>query len=66
MMKFIDLDDEIYYSREFFKNKQKADIDSAIEDIKMNFKKNTGKYEYYSPSNKWYKHITSKEVTIEN
>lgn len=52
MMKFIDLDDEIYYSREFFKNKQKADIDSAIEDIKMNFKKNTGKYEYYSPSNK--------------
>lgn len=48
----IDLDDEIYYSREFFKNTQKADIDSAIEDIKVNFKKNTGKYEYYSSSNK--------------
>lgn len=48
----IDLDDEIYYSREFFKNTEKADIDSAIEDIKTNFKKNTGKYEYYSSSNK--------------
>lgn len=48
----IDLDDEIYYSREFFKNTEKADIDSAIEDIKTNFKNNTGKYEYYSSSNK--------------
>lgn len=48
----IDLDEGIYYSREFFKNTQKADIDSAIEDIKTNFKNNTGKYEYYSSSNK--------------
>lgn len=48
----IDLDDEIYYSREFFKNTEKSDIDSAIEDIKTNFKNNTGKYEYYSSSNK--------------
>src|SRR5690625_873400 len=29
-----DLDDDIYYSREFFKNTEKADIDSAVEDIK--------------------------------
>lgn len=48
----IDLDDDIYYSREFFKNTEKADIDSAVEDIKTNFKNNTGKYEYYSSSNK--------------
>lgn len=48
----IDLDDDIYYSREFFKNTEKSDIDSAVEDIKTNFKNNTGKYEYYSSSNK--------------
>lgn len=47
-----DLDDGIYYSREFFKATEKTDIDNAIEDIKINFKSNSGKYEYYSSSRK--------------
>lgn len=48
----IDLSGETYYSKEFFKNTEVKDIDNAIEDIKTNFKNNTGKYEYYSSSNK--------------
>ncbi|MDO5714760.1 MAG: Eco57I restriction-modification methylase domain-containing protein [Tissierellia bacterium] len=47
-----DLEDEIYYSREFFKNTEVTDIDDAIKDIKMNFDNNTGKYDYYTSSNK--------------
>lgn len=47
-----DLEDDIYYSREFFRNTEKTDVDIAIQDIKENFKNNTGKYEYYSALNK--------------
>ncbi len=47
-----DLNNEIYYSREFFKSTKTIDIDRAIEDIKINYKNNTGKYEYYSSSTK--------------
>lgn len=47
-----DLEEGIYYSREFFKETQTADVDKAIEDIKNNFNDNTGKYEYYSSKNR--------------
>lgn len=47
-----DLEDDIYYSKEFFKDTNSLDIDKAIKDIKENYIKNTGKYEYYSSENK--------------
>ena len=47
-----DLEDGIYYSREFFKETQILDIDNAIEDIKENYQVNSNKYEYYSSKNK--------------
>lgn len=47
----IDINDETYYSKEFFKNTEVKDIDDAIEDIKLNYKKNSNKYDYYSSAN---------------
>ena len=47
-----DLEDGIYYSREFFKETQILDIDNAIEDIKENYQANSSKYEYYSSKNR--------------
>lgn len=47
-----DLENGIYYSREFFKDTQILDIDNAIEDIKENYKANLSKYEYYSSNNR--------------
>lgn len=47
-----DLENGIYYSREFFKDTQILDIDNAIEDIKENYKDNSSKYEYYSSNNR--------------
>ena len=47
-----DLEDGIYYSREFFKETQIRDIDNAIEDIKENYQANSSKYEYYSFKNR--------------
>ena len=46
-----DLSDEIYYSKEFFKNTEVKDIDDAIKDIKINYKKNSNKYDFYSSAN---------------
>lgn len=46
-LKSSDLEEGIYFSREFFKETKNADIDKAIEDIKSNYNGNTGKYEYY-------------------
>lgn len=43
-----ELGEDIYYSREFFKETTAGDIDNAIEDIKNNYHNNTHKYEYYS------------------
>lgn len=37
----------VYYSKEFFKNATKADVETAIEDIKKAFAENTGSYQYY-------------------
>lgn len=47
-----DIDEDTYYSKEFFKNTSVQNIDEAIDDIKKNHKKNTGKYEYYSVNDK--------------
>lgn len=47
-----DLENGIYYSREFFKDTQILDIDNAVEDIKENYKANSSKYEYYSSNNR--------------
>ena len=43
-----DLESGIYYSKEFFRDTKVTDIEKAIEDIKVNYDDNTGKYEYYS------------------
>ena len=47
-----DLEDGIYYSREFFKGTETGDIDNAIEDIKESYQANSSKYEYYSSKNR--------------
>lgn len=47
-----DLEDSIYYSKEFFKETEIGDIDNAIEDIKGNYQANSSKYEYYSSKNR--------------
>lgn len=47
-----DLEDGIYYSKEFFKETEIGDIDNAIEDIKGNYQANSSKYEYYSSKNR--------------
>lgn len=47
-----DLEDGIYYSKEFFKETEIEDIDNAIEDIKGNYQANSSKYEYYSSKNR--------------
>ena len=36
-----------YYSNEFFKNVQIGEVSDAIKDIKVNYEKGTGKYQYY-------------------
>lgn len=46
-----DLEEGIYFSREFFKETQIIDIDKAIDDIKSNFNANTNKYAYYKSEN---------------
>lgn len=51
-LKSSDLEEDIYFSKEFFKETKTADIDQAIEDIKSNYNGNTGKYEYYSSKNR--------------
>ena len=38
----------IYYSREFFKEASALDIAEAVEDIQQDFDENTGKYQFYS------------------
>ncbi len=47
-----ELEDGIYYSREFFKETEINDINNAIEDIKENYHVNSSKYEYYSSKNR--------------
>lgn len=47
-----ELEDGIYYSREFFKETEIEDINNAIKDIKENYHANLGKYEYYSSNSR--------------
>ncbi|MBU0279140.1 MULTISPECIES: Eco57I restriction-modification methylase domain-containing protein [unclassified Gemella] len=46
-----DLENDLYYSKEFFKGATPEDVENAINDIKNNHIENTGKYEYYSSKN---------------
>ncbi|HFI0026366.1 TPA: Eco57I restriction-modification methylase domain-containing protein [Streptococcus suis] len=46
-----DLENDLYYSKEFFKEATPEDVENAINDIKNNHIENTGKYEYYSSKN---------------
>lgn len=48
----MDLEAGVYFSKEFFKETENADVEKAIEDIKSNYSENTGKYEYYSSKNR--------------
>lgn len=41
-----------YYSNEFFKETSKEEISEAINDIKLDFAGNTGKYQFYSKNDK--------------
>lgn len=43
-----DMPDLPYYSREFFENASKQDIELALKDIKKDFDNHTGKYQYYN------------------
>ena len=43
-----DIEQGIYYSREFFKEASALDIAEAVEDIQQDFDGNTGKYQFYS------------------
>lgn len=47
-----DLEQGVYFSKEFFKETYPNDIDKAIDDIKNNYNGNTGKYEYYNSKNR--------------
>ena len=44
-----EIGEDVYYSREFFKDAKPSDIDEAIEDISNSEKNNDGKYHFYSP-----------------
>lgn len=40
----------VYYSREFFAQTNKEDVENAIENITSSFKANTGRYDFYDAS----------------
>lgn len=42
-----ELDNSLYYSREFFKDTDTDDIEKALEDIKKDYENGTGKYCFY-------------------
>lgn len=42
----------LYYSREFFKDTTTDDVTAAIEDILIDFERNTGKYKFYDANTK--------------
>ena len=48
-----EIDEGLYYSREFFKDAKPSDIDEAIEDISNSEKNNDGKYHFYSPDSRF-------------
>ena len=43
-----DIDENIYFSNEFFKETSVSDIDDAIKDIKRDFEENLMKYQFYN------------------
>ena len=43
-----DTPEGVYYSKEFFKNATKQEVEEAIADIKQNYENKTNKYHYYN------------------
>lgn len=43
-----DTPEGVYYSKEFFKNATKQEVEDAIADIKQNYENKTNKYHYYN------------------
>ena len=48
-----DIADGIYYSKEFFKNVNKTDVEEAIVDIENNYKEKTNKYQFYNAESRF-------------
>lgn len=44
-----EIEDDVYYSREFFENAKEDDVKEAIEDIKQSEKAKDGRYHFYTP-----------------
>ena len=44
-----EIEDDVYYSREFFENAKEDDVKEAIEDIKQSEKAKDGRYNFYTP-----------------
>ena len=44
--------EDLYYSNEFFKETSTQDVTEALNDIKQDFKNNTGKYIFYNTNDK--------------
>lgn len=71
-----EISQEIYYSREFFKDAQPKDIDAAIEDIQSSENKKDGRYHFYTSAhlpvklkferNKDFPPRKNQEVAINN
>ena len=53
-----DINSEIYYSKEFFKDATIDDIVEALKDIKNDFKNRTQKYQFYNAVNRLAETIT--------
>ena len=47
-LKFNDIDDNIYFSREFFKEATAQDVKEAISDIEKDYSDHTNKYQFYN------------------
>lgn len=67
----------MHYSKEFFKDTTNDDVSAAIQDIRMDFKNNTGKYKFYDTNTKLPETFTyastgkwmlrpNQEQTVEN
>lgn len=47
-----DIPVDVYYSKEFFKETSSDDVEKAIEDIRIDFECNSGKYKFYDAKTK--------------
>lgn len=44
----VDIPDNVYYSKEFFKDASAEDVEEAVEDIKSSYSENKAKYQFYN------------------